>query len=168
LCCWHGSKRRGNVPPKSQIGLPDWSNKRFIYLRIDSIRLTRFMISCQHARRDNVVVCVLLGCEWDCGNRTGCLLPPKKCVLNFDGVGLAMTYQVYTGGVRRNRYLGASLSWLWFVDVICSNATIGSVALNFRSQIGICIRIFGSCHLALSVGLAGSPNHRSDFGASWG
>ena len=39
------------------------------------------------------MVCVLLGCEWDCGNRTGCLLPPKECVLNFDGVGFAMTYK---------------------------------------------------------------------------
>ena len=50
------------------------------------------------------MVCVLLGCEWDCGNNTGCLLPPKECVLNFDGVGLAMTYQAYTDGGRRTTY----------------------------------------------------------------
>ena len=102
LCCLHGSKRRGNAPPKSQLGLPDWSNKHFIFLKIDSIRWTRFKTSCQHASRDNVV-CVLLDCEWDCGNSTGCLLPPNECVLNFDGMGLAMTYQVHTGGVRRIR-----------------------------------------------------------------
>jgi len=61
------------------------------------------------------------------------------------------------------------------VDVICSNATIGSVVGPTKREhsilgvkYGIGIRIFGSCHLALSVGLAGSPNNRSDFGGQLG
>ena len=49
------------------------------------------------------MVCVLLGCELDCGISTGRLLSPKECVLNFDGVGLSMTYQAYTDGLRRIR-----------------------------------------------------------------
>jgi len=48
------------------------------------------------------VVCVLMDCEWDCGNSKDSLLPPKECVLNFDGVGLVMTNQSVYG--RRMTY----------------------------------------------------------------
>ena len=133
LCCLHGSKWRGNVPPKSQLGLPDWSNKRFSYLKMDSIRWTRFKRSCQYARRDNMV-CVLLCYYWDCGNSTGRLLAPKECVLNFDGVGLGHDLSSVYG--RRTTYsiIGIQFELTLVECIICSNATIGSVVRSGSTQ----------------------------------